>query len=85
MPESTNDELRKHISDVMADLMVDVSLKKLSKHDGGPIEKGRLYIESHNGRLNFIMQLIHQHTEQAYRLGLDDATNAADTVRVNHD
>ncbi len=57
-PTEQDKELRRLISDLMADLMVDVSLKKLSKYDGDIIEKGRLYLESHNDRLNLIMQLI---------------------------
>ena len=64
---TSDDELRKKISDLMADLMVDVSLKKLNKFDGGPIEKGRQYIASHNDRLSLIMQLIKQREEQVAR------------------
>ena len=57
-PEEQEKELRRLISDLMADLMVDVSLEKLSKYDGDIIEKGRLYLKSHNDRLDIIMQLI---------------------------
>ena len=57
-PTEQDKELRRLISDLMADLMVDVSLKKLSKYDGDIIEKGRLYLDSHNDRLDIIMQLI---------------------------
>lgn len=63
-PTDQDNELRNLISDVMADLMVDVSLKKLSKNDGDIFKKGRQYIKSHNSRLNLIMQLINADRER---------------------
>ena len=53
----------------MADLMVDVSLKKLQKFDGGPVEKGRQYLASHNDRLKLMMVWVTQYGDTREREG----------------
>lgn len=74
----TEQELREKISELMTDLMVDVSLKKLQKYDGDPIEKGRQYIASHNDRLEPIMTLITQYGDTREREGRIDELVRAD-------
>lgn len=85
-PTEQDKELRSLISDVMADLMVDVSLKKLLKNDGNILEKGRQYIKSHNSRLNLIMQLITAYTDQQVREARkDELGKLMNTTRINGD
>lgn len=67
----TEQELREKLSNLMTDLIVDVSLKKLQKYDGNIVEKGRQYIASHNERLKLMMQLITQYGDTREREGKD--------------
>ena len=79
-PTEQDKELRSLISDVMADLMVDVSLNKLLKNDGDIFENGRQYIKSHNSRLNLIIQLI---TADRKRVELEARIDALEYAKIS--
>lgn len=68
-------ELRKLVSDVMADLMVSVSLQKMDTSDG-MLEAGRKFIKQHNGKLDSIMTLFQTYTTQAVTAALKQADAA---------
>lgn len=75
----TDEELRSKVSDMLANLMIEASLKKLSGK-GDLIEQGRRYIAEHNETLNTITSLIAARERKAVEKAQDSFLNLIEEV-----